>query len=363
MHHPVHFPTGTCRLSDDWSYKDLPVVFLENDYLKIGILVGRGSDIFEFTYKPGAVDLMLRLPKGIQHPGKVFSQDRSTANQFEDYYYGGWQEILPNSPAFRYRGASLGQHGEVSLTPWKHAIVQDGPQSVAVRLWTQPLRVPVRVEKTLTLHAGDPTLYLSETLTNTAGTPLDIAWGHHVAFGLPFLAEGAVIRTNARWFEAEQMMPPHRRFRPGIRTAFPAAFACDGSPDDVSVVPPADAPPYSEMGYLWEFPDKRAWYALENPRKGLGFSLTWDADVFRYLWYWQERYGTRDAPWWGNTYAVALEPWSIRWQPDPEAAIRRGEWLQLAPGASCETSLEAAVYPIEIPGGQPLAKPFKPIRS
>ena len=141
---------------------------------------------------------MLRLAKGILNPNVDFSQQRGTDNQFEDYYYGGWQEILPNSPAFNYRGAALGQHGEISLTPWKHAILENTPEKVSLKLWTRPLRVPVLIEKTLTLEAGKATLFIDEKLTNEARTHLDLVWGHHIAFGLPFLNEGAKITTNAR---------------------------------------------------------------------------------------------------------------------------------------------------------------------
>ena len=125
----VTFPTGKCIISDDWTYRGMQVIWLENDFLRIGILAGRGSDIFEFRYKPLDVDYMLRLQKGILNPNADFSQQRGTNNQFEDYYYGGWQEILPNSPAINYRGAHLGQHGEVSLTPWKYAIMENGPET------------------------------------------------------------------------------------------------------------------------------------------------------------------------------------------------------------------------------------------
>src|SRR5210317_55681 len=103
------FNEGKCKLSDEWSINDMKVIWMENDFLKIGILAGRGSDIFEFRYKPLNLDFMLRLKKGIRNPQKDFSQMRHTPNQFEDYYYGGWQEILPNSPGFNYRGAELGQ--------------------------------------------------------------------------------------------------------------------------------------------------------------------------------------------------------------------------------------------------------------
>ena len=83
------FAAGKCTISDDWIYKDMQVIWMENDFLKIGILAGRGSDIFEFRYKPFNLDFMLRLAKDIQNPRHIFSQMRDTPNQFEDYYYGG----------------------------------------------------------------------------------------------------------------------------------------------------------------------------------------------------------------------------------------------------------------------------------
>lgn len=335
------FPTGRCAISDDWTYKDMPVVWLENDFIRIGVLAGRGSDIFEFRYKPLDVDFMLRLAKGIRNPQRHFSQLRDTPNQMEDYYYGGWQEALPNSPTFSYRGASLGQHGEVWLIPWKYAIVENTPQKVALKLWIRPLRVPVLIEKTLSIVADQPTLFIDEKLTNEAKTHLDIMWGQHIAFGLPFLKEGGKIYTNARAMIAEPAMPDWRRFKPGVETKWPYAKNIKGQTDDASIVPPETAPPYSELAYLSGF-DKKGYYAIQNPEKEVGFALRWEADLFKYLWYWQERYGTQDSPWWGAAYAVALEPWTSKWRPDAEQAIEDGEWLRMEAGEIITTRLQAS---------------------
>lgn len=337
------FPTGKCTITDDWTLKGMQVIWMENDFLRIGILAGRGSDIFEFRYKPKDVDFMLRLGKGILNPNLDFSQQRGTDNQFEDYYYGGWQEILPNSPAFNYRGAALGQHGEVSLTPWKYALVENTPERVSVKLWARPLRIPVLIEKTLSLEADKATLFIEEKLTNEAATHLDIVWGHHIAFGLPFLTDGAKIDTNARKFLAEPLMPSARRFKPGVETDFPKALNINGKEDDAGRVPPESAPPYSDLAYLSGF-DDQAFYTIKNEEKNVGFAVRWDARLFKYLWYWQERYATQDAPWWGSAYAVALEPWTSRWQPDPARAIEAGEWLHLSAGQVITTKLEASGF-------------------
>lgn len=336
----VPFPTGKCIISDDWTYKGMPVVWMENDFLRIGILAGRGSDIFEFRYKPLDLDYMLRLNKGIMNPNVDFSQQRGTNNQFEDYYYGGWQEILPNSPALNYRGAHLGQHGEVSLTPWKYAILENGPEKVSVKLWTRPLRMPLLIEKTLTLEADKSILFIEERLTNESATHLDVVWGHHIAFGLPFLREGARIHTSATGFYAEPLMPENRRFMPGVETAFPEAVHISGAPDDAGRIDPESAPPYSDLAYLSGF-GENAWYSIVNEEKKAGFTVRWDGNIFKHVWYWMERYGSQDAPWWGNTYAIALEPWTNRWRSNPHEGIESGEWLRLEKGASVETNLEA----------------------
>ncbi|MEJ2195994.1 MAG: DUF4432 family protein [Ignavibacteriaceae bacterium] len=336
------FAKGKCNITDEWEYKRMKTIWMENDFIRIGILADRGSDIFEFTYKPLDLDFMLRLSKGIRNPQSDFSQMRNTTNQFEDYYYGGWQEILPNTPSFKYRGASLGQHGEVSLTPWKYAIIDNGPEKVSIKLWTTPLRIPVKIEKVLTINVEQPTLFIEEKLSNNSKTKLDIVWGHHIAFGLPFLTEGGSIKSNAKKIISERTMPDHRRFKPGIESDWPKCKNIVGKEDDASKIPPVSDPPYSDLSYLYGFGDEGN-YSIFNTEKNVGFSVNWDATVFKYLWYWQERYATQDAPWWGDAYAVALEPWTSMFKSDAEVAIKKGEWLSIEPEDVIKTKLSASV--------------------
>src|ERR1700712_941212 len=140
----------SCRLTET-SIDGLRAIYLENDILKIGLLPGRGSDIFEFRYKPKDIDFLLRLSKGIRNPQTQFSQIRNTKTQFEDYYYGGWQVCLPNSPAFNYRGAELGQHGEVALIPWEVEIPEQSHDCIQIRCTAHVLRVPLKIERTFKL--------------------------------------------------------------------------------------------------------------------------------------------------------------------------------------------------------------------
>ncbi|GJM33872.1 MAG: hypothetical protein DHS20C18_28730 [Saprospiraceae bacterium] len=325
-----------CTINDKWTYNGMKVIFMENEFLKIGILADRGSDIFQYLYKPVGIDLMLRLDKEMINPREVFSQMRDTPNQFEDYYYGGWQEILPNSPAMNYRGASLGQHGEISFIPWNYAIVNQSKELVSVKLWTRPLRFPILIEKTLTLKRGSAQLQIDERLTNESDTYLHLMWGHHIAFGLPFLADGARIKTSATKFLAEPAMPDHRLFKPGKKQDWPMVQSMKDQLVDASKITKAENGQFSELAYLSDF-EQRAFYAITTDV--MTFSIHWDAAIFKSLWFWQERYATQDAPWWGKTYAIALEPWSSQWRPNPDRKTMDEEWLKLQPREVLETSL------------------------
>lgn len=319
----------------------MKVVFLENKFLKIGVLVDRGSDIFKFIYKPKNLDLLLKLDKDIINPRDVFSQMRDTSNQFEDYYYGGWQEILPNSPAMNYRGASLGQHGEVSLIPWRYSIINNTTEEVSLKLWTRPLRFPVLIEKTLTLKKECSKLFIDEVLTNESKTELELMWGHHIAFGLPFLAEGATLSTSATSLFAEPSMPENRIFSPARRNEWPMTEGVDGQLLDASKILASDSKRFSELAYLSNFKDD-AYYSITTDN--MTFALHWDKSIFKTLWYWQERYATKDSPWWGKTYAIALEPWTSIWHKNPTKSIIEKEWLKLKANENLTTSMVAHCY-------------------
>jgi hypothetical protein len=331
-----------CKLSDDWTYKGMKVIFLENEFLRVGVLADRGADIFEFTYKPNDLDFLLRLPKGIANPAREFSQMRSTPNQFEDYYYGGWQEILPNSPPFNYRGAELGMHGETSLIPWKYSILRDSDEEVAVRLWTRPIRMPILIEKILSIRGDSLQLKISEKLYNECSTDLDIMWGHHIAFSLPFLESGASIDTNAKTIEAEPSILAPRKFQPGKEFSWPMAENIDGLIEDASRIPSVDAKPYRDLCYLKGY-DEKAYYLIQNDKRNIGFRLDWNGELFKCLWIWQERFASLDFPWWGDCYTVALEPWTSAYTQKPEEAITKCEWLHLEANQTIETELTATV--------------------
>ena len=332
----------SCRVSHS-EINELKAIHLENDLLRVGILPDRGSDVFEFHYKPKSIDFLLRLQKGIQNPNRTFSQMRSTASQFEDYYYGGWQVCLPNSPAFNYRGAELGQHGEVSLIPWKVLDQSEDKNEVALTLSVSPLRVPVKVTRAFRLKTGESTLIIDEEVENISNTHLDMMWGQHIAFGLPFLEDGVSISTNATQMETEPSMPDFHLFKRGEAYTWPNAENKAGKSIRADIVSARGREEYADLCYLTGM-GKDAFYSIKNEAINVGMGVQWDGDLFKELWYWQERNATKDAPWWGDCYTVALEPWTSRWTNDPLRAIENGDWLTLEADEKITTRILATAF-------------------
>ncbi len=334
-----------CRISDQWSLAGMRAVILENEMLRVVVLVDKGSDIVEFRYKPLDLDFLLQMPGGIRNPNRGLPSAPSDA-PFLDYYSGGWNEILPNGgPYVNYKGAGLGQHGDISLIPWDYAIAADGAETVAVRLWVRSLRTPLFLEKTLSLDAGRAVLNIEERLVNEGGETVDLMWGHHIAFGRPFLDDETLIDTPARRILVHEAMDGYepRRFQPGAQGEWPHVAAPGGSTADASVVPPFGAIEAQEMAYVTDF--QEGWFAITNPTRQIGFGLNFDANLFRYTWYWQQLGNVaKGYPWWGRTHTAALEPWTSYPTKGLNEAVANGTAYQLQPGQEVRTQLCAVAY-------------------
>jgi hypothetical protein len=335
-----------CRISDAWTFKGMQTIILENELLRVTVLVDKGTDIVEFRYKPRDLDFLYFAPGGIRNPARATPPAASSA-PFLDYFSGGWNEILPNGgPTVKYKGAELGQHGEISLIPWEYAILDDSPERVAAKFWVRPLRTPFFVEKTLSMEPGKAALRIEERLTNEGGEPMHLMWGHHIAFGRPFLEEGVVIDAPAQGLVAQGEWPNYepRRFQPEARGKWPTIAAPDGSLVDASQVPGySKSVQAQEMAYLTEL--EQGWYAITNQARAVGFGISFDPTLYKYIWYWQQLGDVAQGyPWWERTHTQALEPWTSYPSDGLLKAIENGTAVLLEPGEQLETSLTAVAY-------------------
>lgn len=323
-----------CRIHDKYSYFGMRVVVVENEKVRISILADKGTEIFEYAYKPMDLDFMWLSANGVQNPNQYLPTSPDPISSFIDYYPGGWQEVFPNGgPTSRYKDAEYGQHGEVAHMPWDYAIEEDTDERVVVRFRVRTKKAPYELTKRMTLSKGSTALVIDETLENLSEEPMRFMWGHHLAYGRPFVGEGCKI-----------ILPERLKVKTGNGNEefdWPIRTDASGDTHDFSVLPERNFP--SNVFTIYGF-DQQAWYRVENEALRAGMKVEWDGAVFPYLWYWQEFGATREYPWYGRHYNIGLEPFSGYPTSGLEEAVRNGSAGSIGPGEKLQFRIVTQPY-------------------
>jgi galactose mutarotase-like enzyme len=339
--HYTHERNWGCRISDEFTYRDMRLLVMENEIVRVTILLDKGTDIYEFLHKPSDTDFMWRTPKGVRPPMKSLDMIAPSVGPFSDFYEGGWQECMPNggNPC-EYKGAELGQHGEVWGVPWRCQITEDDPEIVQAKTWVRTNRTPFLLEKTFTLRAGSGALEIDEALTNEGAEPMDLMWGHHPALGEEFLKRDCVVDCAARTVVSDPNVGEGSRFMPNQTFDWPVGVTRDGADADVSIVTPPEAN-VDDMLYLTDLTE--GWWAVTSQRDRLGFGISFDLEVFKHIWMWMPLGGGSGYPGFGRFYTLAMEPFSS-FPATLTNAIEAGRQLILEAGETRRTWLRAVAY-------------------
>ena len=330
-----------CRISLDYTYKGMQIAYLENDLIRVGLLLDKGADIFEFTYKPYDLDYIWQSPIPMRRPFVATSALPEGA--FHDHYYGGWQEILPSAgwASEPYMGTYQGLHGEVSLLPFKCSIIEDTQEKVTLHTYVHLYRSPLVLERTMSLKQGVAALFIHERLLNESVGEFAIMWGHHPAIGEPFLDDSCVVQTPAAKVEV-MAYHPNGLWEPGGDYDFPKVRnQRTAILQDVTRVLSKETQSV-DIVFFKELTE--GWYGITNQRLGVGFGMAWDKDLFKYLWMWQVYGGHTDYPWYGRTYNCALEPFTSYPPSGIKNAVKNGTAVIMRAGEVIETELVAVAY-------------------
>ena len=332
-----------CRISDRYTYKGWKLLVLENELLRVTVLPEKGSDVWELLYKSEDVDFMWRTPQGLCDRALYVPTKPTVEGSFGDFYEGGWQEIAPSGGlGCVYKGADYGQHGEVWNCAWDCVIECEEPDEVRAKLTCRLMKSPLVIEKRLTLKSGENILHVDEKITNDSEEPIDYMWGHHPAFGAPFLNPNCVLDVPAGKIAVHSFPEDdNRRFERGEVFDWPEMTTRSGETVDGSRIPGPESKGSDELCFI----DLReGWYALTDTQRKIGIALEWDVAAFPYLWYWQVFGGGAGYPWFGRTFNCALEPWSSYPLFGLQQAIEHGTQKKLDPHASSSAYLKAVAY-------------------
>ncbi|MFB3905668.1 MAG: DUF4432 family protein [Acidobacteriota bacterium] len=270
----------------EFQYQGYRMLSLENRFVRIVVAVDKGTDIVEFLYKPLDIDFMWRSYAGLRPFTNTILTKAFPPGPFLDYYPGSWQELFPSAgDDCVYRGAHLGIHGEVCLLPWSYRIERDDPEEVSVSFSVRTLRTPFHLWKRLTLRADSGALFIDEKVRNESGETLDFMWGHHPAFGAPFLDSSCrIFLPECTVITPADYTSESSRLEKGQRVPWPCVQGRNGSPIDLSRIPGTEAGSH-DMAYMADLAG--GWYAIVNEDQKVGFAMSWDKAVFPCVWFWQ----------------------------------------------------------------------------
>ncbi len=164
-------------------------LLIENNCIRVCLLLDKGVDIFSFVYKPTDTEFVWTNPLGFSCLDK-----RRLANAdfdcFSDNYLGGWFEILPNlGGECSFARKHFTGHSEVSNLPWDYTVLQDSEDCIKLMFVTRLSKYPFELRKYLTVLKDEPTLKFEEELKNLGCVPLEYMWAQHPNVGQPFLSD------------------------------------------------------------------------------------------------------------------------------------------------------------------------------
>jgi galactose mutarotase-like enzyme len=297
-----------CR-AEEYQWRGRTLIVMENEVLRVSIIPSKGADILEFRYKPRDLDVLWHAPQTLLPPGEHIPTIASKFGSFLDFYTGGWQEVFPSGGLpTEYRGAEFGVHGEVSLLPWDVKVCEDSASRIAIKFSVETVRTPFRLEKTLSLTCQSSVLSLQESVANVGEEDLAFMWGHHPAFGGPFLEEGCLIELP----DCDVSVPEYsanlnRRLSLNSHSKYPYSPNLKGEPESIAIVKgPQNRTEDNPLFTGFE----EGWCAVRNPRQGLAVGVVWEPSVFPFLWSWQLYGGRWGYPYFGRAYVLALEPFN-----------------------------------------------------
>ncbi len=309
---------------------------LSDGEFSLTLLPEKGSDIISLRHEKTDTEFLWTSPNGLQTDAPTKS--------FIDNYEGGWQECFPTGgPPIKYRGAEIGQHGEVHALRWEVVETVATDTEVSVTLEVRTLKTPFFLRKKITLRGATGIIEIDETATNESNEDLPVLWGQHPALGGNFLDEHCKIDTLAGrvWSYVLPENAEMGQFDQNVEGVWPMLKNKHGDMVDVSEIP-APSTRTADMLFIGDFKD--GWISVTNRERKVGIAFLFDPEMHKVMWLWQMFGGGTGYPWYGRAYTMALEPFTGA--PDPHAGdiARVAGTHTIAAGATATARLRVLLY-------------------
>jgi hypothetical protein len=294
-------------------------VVLENPLLRAVVIPELGGRVWELEDR-------LRSRQWIWHrPGVPLKASR-IGEAYDDVWAGGWEELFPNDAPAVFEGRTLPDHGEWWTRPWRVTHLSGGAEA-RLELTTSCAVVRATCTKEFTLAAGTGTLQARYVIRSEEPEPFHFLFKQHLPIEL-----SPACRLVMPGGCVEAVDPEF-----GTRVRTTAVFPWPGAACDTDLrVIPASSSNAREFVYVRELPE--GWCGVTDTRAGASLRLTFDSDVFPFVWLFMSYGG------WRQVYTAVLEPCTN--QPkDLAEAVRLGQSAALSPGGEFRTTVAITLGP------------------
>jgi len=307
------------RFSDEWTYRGLRTLILENRVLRVTVLPELGGKIWSIVHKPGDREMLWhnpRVPPRLPHHGATY----------DNWFCGGWDEVFPNDFPVEIDGEMWPDHGELWSTAATWEVVHRSDDAISVAFAVRGIALATRFRKVVTLRSGEPVVEVAYEIVNEGRETLRFQWKSHPA--LP-LGEGARLHLPVRRVIDE---PGFGEVFAGREFAWPMAPRANGSWLDLRDVV---APGSGDVQFWYGVDLADGWAAVSYPDDAIGFGLRFDPTILTPVWV----FATGG---WRGLETVILEP-CTGYHADLTEAIAAGTHHSLGPGERLLTTMSAHV--------------------
>lgn len=277
-------------------------IILENEKIRVMILVGKGTEIIEFNHKASDTDIIYRSPLGLSCIDKIKYSPKDdqilTAG-----YTGGWFEAFPNvGKACSFKGANIPEYGEVCYIPWEYTVLKDDSSEVIIKCFVKTTKTPFLLEKIFIIKSLVPTLFLEESILNFGNEDLEFQWGHHPNFGSNIIDESCILEMSSGEVVVDYSSK-NSRFSSMEKSTWPYLVDKIGNIVDLRKLMPKNTV-INEVIEINNLKEGSA--SVINMNKGLRIDLAWDLQAFPHNVMWQVCNDDYGYPRYGNTYVLGF---------------------------------------------------------
>jgi len=313
-----------CKVDVNWSYRGFNTIIMENENLRLSILVDYGAKVFELIDKSISHDFLYHNPR-VEPRVPVYGVN------VDNWWCGGIDEAIPTGHPCYYKGENYPYLGEVWSLPWNYKIEKDETDEVVVHLWRTTVIAPLRVDRWITLKQNKRIVYMHHKITNIGYSKQEFIWGIHPSF---YIEPGYRIELPAGNVMVHESLPNDRLGSKGTKYVWPYAVDKNGNKVDMREVPPPTVQT-SDLHYAIQL--KEGWFALIDPKNRRAIGMCFPKEIFKAVWLWLVYGG------WRGLYCAAIEPWT-GYPARLDEAVREGVYSELSPNESLECDTRIVIF-------------------